>query len=298
MQIPFEQEIEDSAQFTFNPDMVPQNIVPFQQEEPLSNTCITEGDYISQLTSLKDEMTTRNLKKFIFSRVQKVPIPESFEWMEYLEKLKKAYPSTFIYYLKHHDAGIWMGATPETLGQWHGSKFQTMSLAGTTPVSNSISWGAKEIQEQQYVTDYITSIFQKNHIRVNCSATHTVFAGPVAHLQTQISSAEGLNYPTALHLIQELHPTPAICGIPMQEAKNFITQNEKHERNYYTGYVGITKKNVSIELFVNLRCLQITQSHLLLYLGGGITHESNPELEWKETQEKAKTLLNLLPYKK
>ena len=47
-------------------------------------------------------------------------------------------------------------------------------------------------------------------------------------------------------------------------------------------------------LFVNLRCMQVCNDAISLYLGGGIMSESSPEKEWIETQNKAKTLIRVL----
>ena len=50
----------------------------------------------------------------------------------------------------------------------------------------------------------------------------------------------------------------------------------------------------STQLFVNLRCAEIIQNQAYLYLGGGFTKDSTVESEWSETENKAKTLLNVM----
>ncbi|HLV50467.1 MAG TPA: chorismate-binding protein, partial [Flavobacterium sp.] len=95
------------------------------------------------------------------------------------------------------------------------------------------------------------------------------------------------------NLIQNLHPTPAVCGLPKKEAFDFIWENEGYNREFYTGFIGIEKENMK-DYFVNLRCAQIFQNQIQIYVGGGITAESNPEKEWEETELKSGTIGNAL----
>ena len=110
------------------------------------------------------------------------------------------------------------------------------------------------------------------------------------------------------NLINKLHPTPAVCGLPKEEAKDFILKNEGYHREFYTGFLGELnmpaeegiKDNKSTSLFVNLRCMKI-QPHskggnnsAIVYIGGGITKDSDPENEWKETVAKSEVMKKVL----
>jgi isochorismate synthase len=92
-------------------------------------------------------------------------------------------------------------------------------------------------------------------------------------------------------LLIKLHPTPAVCGIPKENAKEMIREFEKHRRGDYTGYFGPVKTG-DVSLFVNLRSAFVNNNKMFLFIGGGITADSKPEKEWDETELKAKTLLN------
>jgi isochorismate synthase len=94
-------------------------------------------------------------------------------------------------------------------------------------------------------------------------------------------------------LINALHPTPAVCGLPRERALKLIAQHETHNRNFYAGLIG-KKSKQELAVFVNLRCMQVTKNDFLLYIGGGITQQSIPENEWNETENKAKTLARVL----
>ena len=90
-----------------------------------------------------------------------------------------------------------------------------------------------------------------------------------------------------------MHPTPAVCGFPKKESKDFILKNERYDRAFYTGFLGELNMSTS-ELYVNLRCMEIEKESIHIYVGGGITKESDPEKEWNETVAKSKTIKGVL----
>jgi len=203
------------------------------------------------------------------------------------------YSNAFVYYWFHPEKGTWMGATPETLVQSKGNSFTTMALAGTIKITDdsAIVWGAKEIHEQQVVTDYIKGKLVDLPLQV--SEPYTVKAGNVAHIRTDISGelTEQVRLQT---LIERLHPTPAVCGIPVELSRQFIRTHEPYNREFYTGYLGEYNVAGQSKIFVNLRCMKVLPSLISVYVGGGITTASIPLAEWQETCEKAKLMLRLL----
>jgi Isochorismate synthase len=129
---------------------------------------------------------------------------------------------------------------------------ETVSLAGTLPKEEE--WSSKEIHEQQVVTDYIVSNLKvAKNIRVD--GPHTVDAGFFNHLKSYIS-AEVDSYDLVEQILNQLHPTPAVCGMPKRDAHDFIQQYEGYDRKFYAGYFGYKTPTESL-YFVNLRCAQI-----------------------------------------
>ncbi|MCK4992953.1 MAG: chorismate-binding protein, partial [Bacteroidales bacterium] len=94
--------------------------------------------------------------------------------------------------------------------------------------------------------------------------------------------------------VDAMHPTPAVAGQPKEDAINFIKQLEPHDRDYYTGFLGPMSTHGETDLFVNLRCMKVTPDYISLYVGGGITLESDPAEEWNETCLKALSLLKIM----
>ena len=191
-----------------------------------------------------------------------------------------------------------------------------MSLAGTRKFKENtvIPWNQKEIEEQQIVTDYIVNRLQDKTTNITVSKAETHQAGSLVHLRSMISG----RMPSTVNIgdiITTLHPTPAICGFPTKAAKAFILEEEHYDRTFYTGYLGElnmreetsrnrNRKNqensayrtvrTNSELFVNLRCMQLTYNKRILYIGGGVTKDSDPELEWQETLAKSEIMKRVL----
>lgn len=96
-------------------------------------------------------------------------------------------------------------------------------------------------------------------------------------------------------VLDALFPTPAICGIPKEEARQFILDNESIDRKYYSGFVGPLVPSGETHLYVSLRCMNIHPGGKFdLYAGGGLLKESEMQKEWDETEAKLQTMKKVL----
>ncbi|MDD3005391.1 isochorismate synthase [Flavobacterium sp.] len=241
-----------------------------------------------------------NFQKVVVSRKESLK-KDNFDWETVFQKLLKAYPSAFRYCWFHPEIGMWMGATPEQLLKVENSRFKTVALAGTqkyNPLAEAV-WLAKERQEQQFVTDFILKSIESEVVSMDQTAPYTFRAGNLIHLKTDIEGIFKSDF-NLKKVIELLHPTPAVCGLPKQASKAFILKEEGYERKFYSGFLGELNKNFSenregdTDLFVNLRCMEIQQNNINLYIGCGITIDSNPEKEYFETANKALTMKQIL----
>ena len=208
----------------------------------------------------------------------------------YLE-LERQHPEALVYFWHHPQTGSWIGATPERLLTHTGDKLQTMALAGTLPNKETpVPWTDKEKEEQQLVVDAIILGLEKIYPRsaIKCSERYTKAAGHLVHLCTDIEVANATS--DLQRAIEILHPTPAIAGLPKVESLIFLANNEGYDRRYYSGILGPIAKDEK-QLYVNLRCAEITDDNLGVYVGGGITAASQPENEWEEILRKSETIL-------
>ena len=238
-------------------------------------------------------------KKVVLSRSETVPLAE-FDFIETFQHLVQLYPTTFRYCFFHPKIGLWMGATPEQLLKANGNVFETTALAGTQKANleTEIRWEQKEKDEQQYVTDFIVKRLREVANSVVVTEPYSLKAGSIWHIKTDISGVLNENS-TLEEVIDTLHPTPAVCGLPKKKAKAFIIENENYDRTFYTGFLGelnssFAGSKTSSDLFVNLRSMQIQEENAILYMGCGITKESIPVKEWEESVNKSMTMKRVL----
>mgnify|MGYP002639901328 CR=1 FL=1 len=307
----------DKQGFVFAPFKLSEKIVLFQKENCAfieahfeiektafqSNRTIDETSkdtHVQLVKSGVEAIVNNQFKKVVLSRKEIVQVLD-FDVVATYKKLLETYPNAFVYVWFHPKVGLWFGATPETLVKLENNSFTTMALAGTQVFNENQSpnWSAKEIDEQQFVTEYIVNKLSKFSKNIQLSETQTVKAGSLLHLKTEIRGALNTEINNSLFsLVDLLHPTPAVCGLPKEAARQFILDNENYNRSYYTGFLGElnmnSKNQKSSHLFVNLRCMEIEENAVSIYVGGGITKESIPEKEWEETVAKSKIMLNVL----
>jgi len=242
-------------------------------------------------------------EKIVPSRARRVELPESFDPIETFQKLCDTYPNALITFVSIPKVGTWMGATPELLIQVENNRiFKTVALAGTKPFEpgtdiRNVAWTQKEIEEQALVSRYIISNFKKIRLReYDEQGPKTIIAGNVMHLKTTYAvDMKETNFPQlGSVMLQLIHPTSAVCGMPLEESLAFLKANEGYDREFYAGYLGPVNINNNICLFVNLRCMQLANTHAILYAGAGVTADSIPESEWEETEIKLNTLLKVI----
>ena len=250
-----------------------------------------------------DAIKNEEFKKVVLSRSEKIDLTD-FDFVITFQRLVHMYPSTFTYCFFHPEIGLWIGATPEQLLKANANVFETTALAGTqkAELEAEISWQQKEKDEQQYVTDFIVKRLREVASGVVVTEPYSIKAGSIWHIKTDISGV--LNEESTIEeVIDTLHPTPAVCGLPKKKAKAFIIENENYDRTFYTGFLGelnssYANKSTSSDLFVNLRSMQIKDMSAILYMGCGITKESVPEKEWEESVNKSMTMKRVLNIKK
>jgi len=250
--------------------------------------------YIKIIDKALEYLKKGTLQKVVISRKElianKIKDP-----LVYFQQMCTVYPNTFCYCWYHPKIGMWLGATPETLVKLKGNNFETMALAGTIPFheNKEVIWEEKEKEEQQFVVDSIFKELTPTTETIEIGKTVTQKAGSLLHLKTpilgQLRASSGLR-----SLVNLLHPTPAVCGLPKNKSKAFILANENYDRKYYTGYLGVLKPTGDSHLFVNLRCMEIECTGINIYIGGGITALSNPEKEWQETVNKSQIIKQIL----
>lgn len=255
--------------------------------------------YIDLVNKSIEAIAGGRFEKVVPSRVKQVELPGNFDIIATYRKLCAGHREGLISLVHVPGAGVWMGASPELLVSVEdGRTFRTVALAGTQPYDDGISiksvaWTQKEIEEQALVERYIISCFKRIRLReYDEHGPKTVIAGNLMHLRSDFTvDMRATGFPQlGSVMLKLLHPTSAVCGMPLEPAREFLRQHEGYDRTYYAGYLGPVNVGGNTHIHVNLRCMQLTESHALMYAGAGVTADSIPEKEWEETEMKFNTL--------
>jgi isochorismate synthase len=242
-------------------------------------------------------------EKVVPSRSKTIPLPDSFDTVKVFQNLCRAYSNAMVSFISIPSVGTWLGATPELLVCVEEQRtFKTVALAGTKVFEEGINlknvaWTQKEIEEQALVGRYIINNFKKIRLReFEEHGPKTVVAGNLMHLKTEFSvDMKATNFPQLGSVMLDLlHPTSAVCGMPLESSLDFLKQHEGYDREFYSGFLGPVNVSDNTNIFVNLRCMQLFEGQAIVYAGAGVTVDSTPEDEWKETEMKLNTLLNVI----
>ena len=269
-------------------------------ESEFQNTCNIESQlkeqYISTFQKFITPLRDRIFRKLVLSRKAGYMLNEDFSPLTAFITACNSYPRMMISLTHTPISGTWIGSTPEIIISGKGNEWSTVSLAGTMQMNGTSvpdNWTDKNKEEQALVSDYIKDILQGISSEVRVNGPYTVQAGPLAHLKTDFRFV--LENTSELgNVIEALYPTPAICGLPKKAAYDFILENEGYDRGYYSGIIGWLDPDGETNLYVNLRCANISGNCATYYAGGGLLPVSEASSEWEETRHKMNTMRRCL----
>ena len=255
-----------------------------------------EADYAQRFATFTQPLLHDPERKLVLSRKQLLPKQEGFSAGKSFLAAVRRYIRSFVYICHTPQTGTWMGSTPEILLSGEKHHWHTVALAGTQPLREGKveeQWNLKNQQEQRLVAQYIHNQLQALGIEGEEKGPYPVRAGEVCHLKSDFFFS--LPDPSQIGgLLERLHPTPAVCGLPKEWALRFIQSAEGYDRTYYSGFIGWLDPAHHSDLYVNLRCMQIEKDHFELYAGGGLLGASQLAEEWQETEIKLETMRRLL----
>lgn len=280
---------------------------------PVSSTESTEAAHSPKVWEkafhiFGEALQQNRFSKLVLSRHALLPHDETVNLQQLFLKACHTYPRMFVALVSAQQHGTWLMATPEILLEQEKNLWRTIALAGTMPLegellqfdnpplslpADAIRWSEKNIQEQRYVASYIAECLKRFARQRTEKGPYTVRAGRMVHLRSDFTFMlkEGVSVG---ELLQALHPTPAVCGLPKRQAYDFIVHNEGHQRRYYSGFAGpLQMADNGTHLYVSLRCMEILPRHYCLYAGGGLLKESIRAQEWQETEMKMETMRQL-----
>jgi len=292
---------EDKPVLIIRPDINNLDAVEITSMSPIRNKVKSEkiknsdrNEYYKLFQKFYEPLKEGEIKKLVLSRSKSIPKSKNFSAGETFYRAMEKYKHSCVFLFHTPISGTWIGSTPEIILSGSGNKWQTVAIAGTRyPNKGNISWDDKNLLEQHLVTSYLLNQLSSFKISPEINGPYTTKAANLAHLKTDLF----FTLPNSCKLgklLKSLHPTPAVSGLPKVDAYRFIDENEGYDRGYYTGFLGMIDKDNKTNIYVNLRSMKVGESLLTLFSGSGLVPASNCKDEWKEIEQKFKTMTSIV----
>ena len=276
------------------PNLEKINTAPVSGEIKWQEGSISEQAWQSQVSSAINAIKSNKLEKVVLARDITATSKTEIGVRSLLQRLEIEYPSTWIFLVD----GL-IGATPELLVRLSKSLVTSRVLAGTIrktgnedrdlTLAASLAKSSKDLEEHEYavrsVADALAPFCSSTNVP---EAPFVLHLSNVMHLATDVTGAlvEKLAHTDAFTILEQLHPTAAVCGTPRPEAAKLIAEIEGMSRGRYAGPVGWIDAAGDGELGIALRCGQINGDSIRIFAGCGIVDGSDPDIELAETYAK------------
>ena len=273
---------------------VPLSILKKEELPPIN-------EWSKQIQEVLGDITANYYSKIVLSRQQKLALKGNVltSMLQNFQKKDNSYNLLWALSPEH----FFVAQSPETLFKQEDNTIYVDSLAGTIQRGDGqqqdqqkreeLLHSLKDHHEHQIVTDFLLEQLTELCTSIEYLKKEEIVQLPhVQHLHTKLKGT--LKKETSPHhVINQLHPTPAVGGFPQKSIRKIIAKKEQFDRGLYTAPIGfVTPK--SSEFLVGIRSALFFKSNLHIYAGAGIVTGSDPMQEWLETENKMKTIIELL----
>ena len=259
-------------------------------------------EWNEQVRAATDRITEGTLRKVVLAQALEVDLDTALEIPDILERLRRTHPDCYRFFIEPTSAAGFFGAPPERLVSLSGREVETEALAGSvargdTPEADhalmaSLLESEKLRHEQGVVVDTIREqLAPLGEVRVDDRTVRKL--ATIQHLRTPIR-ADLADDEHVLSIVEALHPTPAVGGLPPETAWETIRETETFERGWYAAPVGWFDAKGDGEFAVAIRSGVASEDTVTLFAGNGIVADSDPDEEWEEVQLKYRPILDAL----
>ena len=275
-----------------------------QEPQPVLDADFThhflQADYQQAIEKIKEYIVAGDVMQVVLS--QRMSVPFSGEPLNLYRALRFLNPSPYMVYFNLGDHHV-VSASPEILARVEDGKITVRPLAGTRKRGNNeaqdlalekdLLADAKEIAEHLMLID----LSRNDSGRVSKTGSVTVpkqmFVERYSHVMhiASIVESEIRDDKSALDVLQATLPVGTLSGAPKVRAMEIIDELEPEKRGIYGGAMGYLGWNDNMDMAIAIRTAVIKNGKLYVQAGAGIVADSQPEMEWEETQNKARAIV-------
>jgi menaquinone-specific isochorismate synthase len=254
----------------------------------------SESEWKEKVSTAVGRIKDGTLAKVVLARDLTFRSEKDIDPRPILHKLASEYPTTWTYCVDG-----FVGATPELLLRLSRGMLTSRVLAGTISktgddskdlaLAASLARSSKDLAEHEYAVRSVAEAIEPFCTSINVpDSPFVLHLANVMHLATDVTGAiaETLAHVDAFTILEQLHPSAAVCGTPRPVAAELITEIEGMSRGRYAGPIGWIDAAGDGELGIALRGGEIKGNIIRIFAGCGIVEESDPEIELAETKAK------------
>jgi menaquinone-specific isochorismate synthase len=267
---------------------------------------VDEDTWKNDVESLRESIRQGTLRKAVLSQALDVTLERPFDLRPVYEALTATYPNCFRFAFAGResttgdDTATFFGASPEPLVSKTGTEIETAALAGTigrgedsqadSELAARMRADPKIREEHGVVIEHLDRRLSSIGRGVSVADRGIRRLENVQHLQSLISATvdEGTH---VLDVVEHLHPTPAVGGVPPRAAIEAIEDLEPLDRGWYAAPVGWFDEAGDGTFAVGIRSAVAQGRQATVFAGNGIVGESDPEDEFAEVQLKFRPIL-------
>ena len=264
---------------------------------------LSKQAFIDNVMQAKELINAGDIFQVVLS--QRLQVPYTGDSFSLYRKLRKENPSPYMFYVDF-DEHVVLGSSPESLMSIQGRRVTTNPIAGTrrrgqTPeedarLEKELLEDPKEIAEHRMLVDLGRNDLGRISEIGSIHLTKYMEVEKYQHVMHIVSEVAGIlkseHHP--LDALVTCLPAGTVSGAPKIRAMQIIQDMENVKRGVYGGAVGYIGHNGNIDVALAIRTLVLKNQMAYVQAGAGIVHDSNPEAEYEETLNKAKSLLEVL----
>ena len=267
--------------------------------EKLFESNIGEDAFAEYVDKIKEYVLSGDAMQVVVS--QRLSMPFSTEPVNLYRALRSLNPSPYMYFVDLGDHQI-VGSSPEILARLEDNEVTVRPIAGTRRRGHNAAEDAaleadlladpKEIAEHLMLIDLgrndVGRVAQVGSVELTEKMLVERYSH-VMHITSNVTGQlrEGLS---AMNVLRAALPAGTLSGAPKIRAMEIINELESEKRGIYGGAVGYLAWNGNMDTAIVIRTAIIKDGKVYVQAGAGVVADSQPELEWKETMNKARAL--------
>ncbi len=281
-------------------DLSPLHMHSETLDESVLESEMGKASYMQAVERIREYVLDGDIMQVVLGH--RMSMPYEADPLSLYRALRTVNPSPYMYFFNFGDFQV-AGASPEILARLHQGTVTVRPIAGTRrrgknaaedlALEQDMRQDPKEVAEHLMLIDLGRNDCGRVAQTGTVEVTEQMIVERFSHVMHMTSNVEGQLREglDAIDVLSAIHPAGTLSGAPKIRAMEIIDELEPTKRGLYGGAVGYIGWNGDMDTAIAIRTALIKDKKIYIQAGAGIVADSQPELEWKETMNKARALL-------